>query len=571
MNGLSIFQIKAHSRYDIEDFNEDLRSVMKRVGVDGEKICFIFDEGNVLGSGFLEAMNAVLASGEVPGLFEGDEYTALMSACRDSAARDGVIIDSEDELYRRFTSIVQRNLHVVFTMNPSGGEWKNRSTTSPALFNRCVVDWFGSWSDRALAEVGKEFTIRLDMGDAESAGGSWGINGEHLMARVASAFEGVAQGGLHHAVVSALVQFHSIAQDISEEAAASASSTSRTFLSPRDYLALIHNFTSIVNKEREKVEDEQLHVNAGLSKLKQTQENVAELKTGLAAKTIELREKETLANNKLQQMVADQNEAQKRKEEAERMSVEVDRQQVAIAERKEKAQSELDEAEPALVSAQNSVKGVKKKDLDELRNLKNPPKNIKLTLECVAIMLGEKSVEWTDIRKLLAKTDFIPNILKFDGKSSCHDCNEWLLYMYQLSTLSHFQLTSSPTNKSRLFKLSTLMATMTFRWRRSPGAARQRARSISGLLVKSSIRQSTTASSHCEMKSKNLKRMLKKPTRRRKHLNRRLLSSNRPLRRVSGSFVIESWLGFVWIMTSHFTPIEQIRQNTQHSSAMLKH
>lgn len=43
-----------------------------------------------------------------------------------------------------------------------------------------------------------------------------------------------------------------------------------------------------------------------LSKLRQTQENVAELKTGLAAKTIELREKETLANNKLQQMVADQ-------------------------------------------------------------------------------------------------------------------------------------------------------------------------------------------------------------------------------------------------------------------------
>ena len=80
MNGLSIFQIKAHSRYGIEEFNEDLRSVMRRVGVDGEKVCFIFDEGNVLGSGFIEAMNALLASGEVPGLFEGDEYNALMSA-----------------------------------------------------------------------------------------------------------------------------------------------------------------------------------------------------------------------------------------------------------------------------------------------------------------------------------------------------------------------------------------------------------------------------------------------------------------------------------------------------------
>ena len=79
-------------------------------------ICFIFDEGNVLGSGFLEAMNALLASGEVPGLFDGDDYTALMGACRESAARDGVIIDSEEEIWRCFTGIVQRNLHVVFTI-----------------------------------------------------------------------------------------------------------------------------------------------------------------------------------------------------------------------------------------------------------------------------------------------------------------------------------------------------------------------------------------------------------------------------------------------------------------------
>ncbi|KAL7555016.1 hypothetical protein ACHAWF_018608 [Thalassiosira exigua] len=415
MNGLQIFQIKAHSRYGIDDFNEDLRGVMRRVGVDGEKICFIFDEGNVLGSGFLEAMNALLASGEVPGLFDGDDYTALMSACRDSAARDGVIIDQEEELWRRFTGIVQRNLHVVFTMNPSGGEWKNRSTTSPALFNRCVVDWFGSWSPKAMAEVGREFTLRLDMGDAESAGGSWGIGeGESLMVRVEDAFEGIAKGGFHQAVVAALVQLHTTTKAVSEEAASSASSTSRTFLSPRDYLALIHNFVTCVTESREQIEEEQLHVNAGLSKLRQTQENVAELKTGLAAKTIELREKETLANAKLQQMVADQNEAQKRKEEAEKMSVEVERQQGQISQRKEKAQSELDEAEPALNSAKNSVKGIKKRDLDEIRNLGRPPVNVKLTLECVAIMLGQKSVEWTDVRKLLAKPEFIPSILSFD-------------------------------------------------------------------------------------------------------------------------------------------------------------
>ena len=146
-----------------------------------------------------------------------------------------------------------------------------------------------------------------------------------------------------------------------------------------------------------------------------TQENVAELRGNLAAKTAELREKEKLANEKLQQMVGDQNVAEKRKEEAERMSQDVAKQQEQIDERKAEAQRDLDEAEPALIAAQTSVKSIKKRDLDEIRNLARPPNNVKLTLECVAIMLGEKKIEWADIRKLLAKTDFIPSILSFDA------------------------------------------------------------------------------------------------------------------------------------------------------------
>ena len=48
---------------------------------------------------------------------------------------------------------VMRNLHVVFTMNPSSEGLKDRASTSPALFNRCVLNWFGDWSDSALFQV----------------------------------------------------------------------------------------------------------------------------------------------------------------------------------------------------------------------------------------------------------------------------------------------------------------------------------------------------------------------------------------------------------------------------------
>ena len=140
--------MKVHNKYTAADFDEDLRQLLRRAGCKDEKICFMLDESNVLESGFLERMNTLLANGEVPGLFEGDEYTTLMTQCKEGAQREGLMLDSAEELYKWFTQQVMRNLHVVFTMNPSSEGLKDRASTSPALFNRCVLNWFGDWSGK---------------------------------------------------------------------------------------------------------------------------------------------------------------------------------------------------------------------------------------------------------------------------------------------------------------------------------------------------------------------------------------------------------------------------------------
>lgn len=59
-------------------------------------------------SSFLERMNTLLANGEVPGLFEGDEYSALLNLCKEGAQRQGQMLDSNDELYKWFTIQVER-------------------------------------------------------------------------------------------------------------------------------------------------------------------------------------------------------------------------------------------------------------------------------------------------------------------------------------------------------------------------------------------------------------------------------------------------------------------------------
>ena len=43
---------------------------------------------------------------QVPGLFEGDEYTTLMTQCKEGSQREGLMLDSSEELYKWFTQQV---------------------------------------------------------------------------------------------------------------------------------------------------------------------------------------------------------------------------------------------------------------------------------------------------------------------------------------------------------------------------------------------------------------------------------------------------------------------------------
>ncbi|UZJ53926.1 hypothetical protein CBS101457_003246 [Exobasidium rhododendri] len=139
MNGLSTFSISTSRKYSMTDFDEDLRTVLKRSGCQGEKISFIIDESQIKDPAFLERMNTLLANSEVPGLFEGDEYSQLITACKEGSTRDGLFLDSNEELLNWFSTEISKNLHVIFLMNPVGDGMGSRAAASPALFNRCVL------------------------------------------------------------------------------------------------------------------------------------------------------------------------------------------------------------------------------------------------------------------------------------------------------------------------------------------------------------------------------------------------------------------------------------------------
>ena len=405
MNGLTIFQIKVHGKYSAEDFDEDLRGVLKASGCRAQKTCFIMDESNVLDSGFLERMNTLLANGEVPGLFEGDEYMSLMTACKEGAQRQGLMLDSQEELYKWFTEQIVKNLHVVFTMNPPTEGLSSRAATSPALFNRCVLNWMGDWSDQALYQVGLELTqsIDLDMANFKAPDS------------IPVAYRDLNLPATHRdAIINAMVHVHFSLHRSNQRLEKQQGKV--TYLTPRHYLDFVAQFVKLFHEKREDLEEQQRHLNVGLEKLRDTVDKVRDLRTSLAVKKNQLERKDAQANEKLQRMVADQREAETRKAASLEIQIALEKQEKEVSERREIVLNDLAKAEPAVMEAQRSVSNIKRQHLTEVRSMGNPPSGVKLALESVCTLLGNKVNDWKSIQAVVRKEDFIANIVNYDNE-----------------------------------------------------------------------------------------------------------------------------------------------------------
>ncbi|CAJ0883095.1 1976_t:CDS:10 [Entrophospora sp. SA101] len=403
MNGLSVFQIKAHNKYTGDDFDEDLRTVLRRCGCKAEKICFIMDESNVLDSGFLERMNTLLANAEVPGLFEGDEFNTLMTSCKEGAQKEGLMLDSNEELYKWFTQQVMKNLHVVFTMNPPEGGLASRAATSPALFNRCVLDWFGDWSDQAFFQVGIEFTQSLDLD----------LPSYSPPSNFPVVYRGLSSSPIHrHALVNAFVYVHQSLYEIN--AKLSKRQGKYNYVTPRHYLDFINQYVRLFNEKREDLEEQQRHLNIGLEKLRDTVIKVEELKKSLSIKEKELERKDKEANEKLNKMVKDKEIAEINEKESRQLQKVVEIQNKEIEERRAVVLRDIANAQPAVEEAKKSVQGIKKQQLTEVRSMANPPEAVKLAMTSVCTILGFKIDTWKGVQGVIRRDDFITSIVNFD-------------------------------------------------------------------------------------------------------------------------------------------------------------
>jgi dynein heavy chain len=117
------FTIELTKGYGVDAFHEDLKKLYTLAGVKDKPVVFLFSDTQIIKESFLEDINNILNSGEVPNLFAFDETEAIISELR-PIMRSMQMSESREAVLAFFINRVRDNLHIVLCMSPVGDSFR---------------------------------------------------------------------------------------------------------------------------------------------------------------------------------------------------------------------------------------------------------------------------------------------------------------------------------------------------------------------------------------------------------------------------------------------------------------
>jgi dynein heavy chain len=154
------FQISLTKSYSDSNLKEDIKGLYEMAGPGGKSVTFLLTDAEIKSETFLEMMNSMLATGEIPGLHSKEDRDLIplqqKTVYMKEAGQKG-----EDpsmlEMWIYFINRVKDCLHTVLCFSPVGSKFSLRSQKFPSLFSQCNIDWFLPWPEEALISVSEKF------------------------------------------------------------------------------------------------------------------------------------------------------------------------------------------------------------------------------------------------------------------------------------------------------------------------------------------------------------------------------------------------------------------------------
>ncbi|XP_077762989.1 dynein axonemal heavy chain 3 isoform X1 [Canis aureus] len=398
MNSCELYQIEITKNYSSYDWREDLKKIMLQVGVATKRTVFLFTDNQIKDESFVEDINMLLNTGDVPNIFPADEKADLVEKMQMAVRTEGEKIEVTPlSMYNFFIDRVKKNLHIVLAMSPIGDAFRNRLRMFPSLINCCTIDWFQSWPTDALELVANKFLEDVELDD-----------------------------NIRIEVISMCKYFQESVKDMSLDYY----NTLRrhNYVTPTSYLELILTFKTLLNTKRQEVDMMRNRYLTGLQKLEFASSQVAVMQVELTALQPQLIQ---TSEETARMMVKIEEET--READAKKLLVQADEKEsnaaAAIAQGiKTECEGDLAEAMPALEAALAALDTLNPADISLVKSMQNPPGPVKLVMESICVMKGlkperkpdpsgsGKMIEdyWGVSRKILGDLKFLESLKTYD-------------------------------------------------------------------------------------------------------------------------------------------------------------
>lgn len=396
--GYETKQLSVTSNFKVDDLKEALKDLYRVSGVKGIPTTFLLTDSQIVNEKFLVYINDMLSSGWIPDLFARDEMDGLFGGLRNEAKANG-IEDSAGAMLDFFLLRVKTNLHIVLAFSPVGQIFRIRARRFPGLVNCTAIDWFHPWPRDALISVADRFLESVDLGEDE------------VKVQISQHMAGV----------------HLSVGDMSKKYLA----TQRryNYVTPKSYLELIGFYKGLLDEKRGEVQGLIDRLDVGLSTLRKTAADVAEMQVDLGHTMEKVEEKKAATEVLIANMGVERAKAEVQQANAEQEAVKSNAAATAAAKIEAEADLELSAAKPAMEAAAAAVDCLSKSMLTELKSLPKPPSGVDLVTKCCLIMLEHeyKNHKWDRAKKMMANVDkFKEKLLVYRGEDIPEDVIERL-------------------------------------------------------------------------------------------------------------------------------------------------
>ncbi len=368
------------ANYSSKHFRVELKEILRRAGIEGEKICLFVEDYQLVQESFLEDINGLLSSSEVPGLYAPVEQDQLLAPIKESFLSSSSFGNGRSKtLWEYFLSRVAQNLHIVLSMNPLHPKFISRSERNPALFSKCQIVWLSDWSKASLQEVPATLLAPLSGNENEKKSG---IDMSKLLRQILEIHNSCIPYGA----------------------------------TPLKYVKFLNAYTSLYQEKQGIQIRKRNHLNLGLTKLKETASIVDKLSNDAEEKKKMVVSKQKEADLALERITAAMKRVTEKKKEASACVESLHVAEEKLSKRQEAISQELAGIQPLIDEAKQAVNGIGKNNLSEIRGLRAPPKPIEVVLAGVLMIMNQQDLSWKAMQTFLIRPSVKNEIIEFDAK-----------------------------------------------------------------------------------------------------------------------------------------------------------